>query len=231
MKKKLVVLTGAGISAESGIPTFRGADGLWEGHRVEDVATPEAWQRDPALVLDFYNQRRRAVAGVQPNPAHLELAALEDAFEVQIITQNIDNLHEKAGSTHVLHLHGEIFKSRSELDEETFYEIEGTELNLGDCCPSGGQLRPHVVWFGEPVPLMFPAMEQAATADLFLVVGTSLLVYPAANLIHYVPAHVPKFVVDPNLPGLPPIPLLEKIGEKASLALPRLARRFRQDYA
>jgi NAD-dependent deacetylase len=230
-KKHLVVLSGAGISAESGIPTFRGSDGLWEGHRLEDVATPEAWQRDPALVLEFYNQRRKAALHVQPNAGHKALAELEEHFQVSIITQNIDNLHEKAGSSQVLHLHGELFKCRSVLDENTLYEIDGWELKLGDCCPAGGQLRPHVVWFGEPVPMMERAMELAATADLFLIVGTSLLVYPAANLIYYVPSQAAKYVIDPKLPALPNMPQLELIEEKASVGLPMLAERLQKKYA
>lgn len=198
--KKLVVLTGAGISAESGIPTFRDADGLWEGYDVMEVASPEGWQRNPELVLNFYNERRRAVQKALPNKAHLLLNDLEEFFDVTIITQNIDDLHERAGSGHVLHLHGEIMKARSSADESLLYPCEG-DISLGDTCSKGTQLRPHVVWFGEMVPMIEPAMAQVQEADVFLVVGTSLQVYPAAGLIQYVRPHTPCFIVDPKTPA------------------------------
>jgi len=200
MKKKLVVLTGAGISAESGIPTFRGEDGLWEGHDVTEVASPQGWAKDRALVLDFYNQRRKAIFEAQPNKAHKILADLEDHFDVEIITQNIDDLHERGGSSNVLHLHGEIKKARSTADETLIYELDNWELKEGDQCKKGSQLRPHIVWFGEMVPLIEPAAQIASEADIFLVVGTSLKVYPAAGLIHQVGPHVPIYVVDPSTP-------------------------------
>lgn len=217
--KKLVVLTGAGISAESGIPTFRDAGGLWEGYRVEDVATPEAWQRDPALVLDFYNQRRKRALEAQPNQGHLILAELERHFDVTIVTQNVDNLHERAGSTHVIHLHGSLFEARSTADESLVYPIKGWQLNLGDRCEKGSQLRPNIVWFGELVPKMDEAIRYAAEADIFLVVGTSLVVYPAAGLIHYVRSVVPKFLVDPKVPEVHGVSNLICVAEKAGAGL------------
>lgn len=216
------MLTGAGISAESGLKTFRDADGLWEGHDVTEVATFEAWQRNPALVLEFYNQRRRAVVAAEPNPAHHALVQLEEAYSVSIVTQNVDDLHERAGSTSVLHLHGEIRKARSTEDAEYVREISGTELNLGDRCPAGAQLRPHIVWFGESVPLMDEAIALAQEADIFMVVGTSLAVYPAAGLIDYVARGTRVFVIDPHLPPLRKQPHLEAIAEKASTAVPRI---------
>lgn len=217
--KKLVVLTGAGISAESGLATFRDSGGLWEGHRVEDVATPEAWQRDPAQVLEFYNQRRKKALDVKPNRGHEVLKELEHDFDVTIITQNVDDLHERAGSSHVLHLHGSLFESRSTLDETLVYKIPGWELKLGDVCERGSQLRPNIVWFGEMVPMIEVAARMAADADIFLVVGTSLVVYPAAGLIHYVRREVPKFVVDPNLPDVGSIPYTTMIAEKAGTGM------------
>jgi len=198
-KRKLVVLSGAGISAESGLKTFRDSDGLWEGYSVEEVATPRGWKKDPQLVLDFYNMRRRNVAEARPNAAHTGLAALEDFFDVTIITQNIDDLHERAGSTRVIHLHGEIFKMRSEWDEDTVYEIRG-DIRLGDKAGDGGQLRPFIVWFEEPVYKMEEAVPVVHGADLFVVVGTSLVVYPAAGLVHYAPSHIPKYIIDKSIP-------------------------------
>ncbi|HSF46144.1 MAG TPA: NAD-dependent deacylase [Chitinophagaceae bacterium] len=197
--KKLVVLTGAGISAESGLKTFRDSDGLWEGYNIEDVATPEAFSRDPKLVLEFYNHRRKNVAEAKPNEAHKILASLEEHFDVHIITQNIDDLHERAGSTKVLHLHGEIFKMRSSRNEHLIYDIRG-DINLGDKAEDGAQLRPHIVWFGEAVPMIEVAAAITATADIFAVVGTSLVVYPAAGLVHYTPSGIPCYVVDKKLP-------------------------------
>ena len=219
MKKKLVVLTGAGISAESGLATFRDSGGLWEGHRVEDVATFEAWERDPAQVLEFYNQRRKKALDVKPNRGHKILKELEDQFAVTIITQNVDDLHERAGSANVLHLHGSLFESRSTLDEHLVYKINGWELKPGDKCERGSQLRPNIVWFGEMVPMIEVASRIASDADIFMVVGTSLVVYPAAGLIHYVRREVPKFVVDPNLPDVGSLPYTTMIAEKASVGM------------
>lgn len=198
--KKLIVLTGAGVSAESGLATFRDAGGLWEGHRVEDVATPEAWQRDPEKVLAFYNERRKAALQAKPNDAHRIIAELENDFAVTVITQNVDDLHERGGSAKVIHLHGKLFESRSSLDTSLVYPIDGWELKLGDTCERGSQLRPNIVWFGELVPMMDIAIAIAATSDIFLVVGTSLVVYPAAGLVDFVPRGVPKYIVDPNIP-------------------------------
>jgi len=200
--KKLVVLTGAGISAESGILTFRDTGGLWENHSIEDVATPEGWRKNPQLVLDFYNERRKKSFEVQPNASHYGLAELEKYFEVHIITQNVDNLHERAGSTNILHLHGELSKVRSSKDENYIIDIGDKSIQLGDLAPDGSQLRPHIVWFGEMVPMIEPAAELCMEADIFVVVGTSMQVYPAAGLIQYVPMNSPKFVVDPNKPEI-----------------------------
>ena len=196
--KRLVVLSGAGISAESGISTFRDSNGLWENHRIEDVASPEGFARNPQLVLDFYNLRRRQLKEVKPNLAHEILAELEQNFEVFIITQNVDDLHERAGSTKVLHLHGELKKVRSVKDETKIYDWE-KDCNLGDCDEKGDQLRPHIVWFGEMVPEMENAAEIASKADIFIVIGTSMQVYPAAGLIHYVTKNCEIFVIDPHL--------------------------------
>jgi NAD-dependent deacetylase len=217
--KKLVVLSGAGISAESGIPTFRDSNGLWEGFRVEDVASPEGWHKDPALVLDFYNQRRKKALEVKPNRGHEILAELEQHFDVTIVTQNVDNLHERAGSSKVIHLHGSLFESRSTQDEVLVYPIEGWELKMGDRCEKGSQLRPNIVWFGEMVPLMEVAAYHAGEADIFLVVGTSMVVYPAAGLINYVPYESMKFVVDPKLPDIGNIPYVKMIADKASTGM------------
>jgi NAD-dependent deacetylase len=199
MKKKLVVLTGAGISAESGLKTFRDSDGLWNGYNIEDVATPRAWKKNKQMVLDFYNMRRRDVMNATPNAAHIGLAELEKDFDVHIITQNIDDLHERAGSTKVLHLHGEIFKMRSEYDETLIAEIR-KDILLGDVAVDGAQYRPHIVWFEEPVPLIEEAAIISSDADIFVVIGTSLVVYPAAGLVNYAPRTIPKFIVDKNIP-------------------------------
>lgn len=225
-KKKLVVLTGAGISAESGLSTFRDANGLWEGHDVMEVASPQGWRKNPELVLDFYNQRRKNAREVQPNPGHLALAGLEKNFDVTIITQNVDNLHERAGSSKVIHLHGSLFQSRSTLDEHLVYEMEGWELKLGDKCEKGSQLRPNIVWFGELVTLMEVAMKEAMKAEIFMVVGTSLVVYPAAGLVNYVPADVPIYVIDPHLPEMAPRPNLHLLEAKAGEALPKLIQQL-----
>lgn len=222
MKKKVVALTGAGISAESGIPTFRDAGGLWEGHRVEDVATPEGWEKDPAMVLDFYNQRRKRALEVEPNRGHFVFAELEEFFDVTVVTQNVDNLHERAGSSKVIHLHGSLFESRSTKDETLVYKIDGWELKLGDKCEKGSQLRPNIVWFGEMVPMMEVAAQIANDADYFIVAGTSMLVYPAAGLIEYVRREVPKYIVDPNKPQVSAGPSVHFIAEKASTGMEKV---------
>lgn len=198
--KKLVVLTGAGMSAESGISTFRNAGGLWEQHRVEDVATPQGWSRNPALVLDFYNQRRKQLLECKPNAGHLALAELEKSYEVRIITQNVDNLHEQAGSSHVLHLHGELMKVRSTSPFEEVFELDtdNYETHLGDKCPKGFQLRPHIVWFGEAVPEIENAIRLTEKADVLVIIGTSMQVYPAASLINYIKPNTPVYLIDPH---------------------------------
>lgn len=198
--KNLVVLTGAGISAESGISTFRDSGGLWEQYRIEDVATPEGWARDPKLVTDFYNQRRKQLLEVEPNYGHIALVELEKYFNVYVVTQNVDNLHERAGSKNIVHLHGELTKVRSERFDHLIYELtpDRYEVKIGDKCEKGFQLRPHIVWFGEAVPMLEEAVRLAQKADIFIVVGTSLNVYPAASLVHYVQPEVPVYVVDPN---------------------------------
>ena len=200
--KHIVVLTGAGISAESGLKTFRDSDGLWMGYNVYEVATPEGWRKNPKLVLDFYNMRRKEVANALPNAAHKGIADLQQYFNVTVITQNIDDLHERAGSKNVLHLHGEIFKMRGEKDESTLYEIRG-DINPGDMAPDKTQLRPHVVWFNEQVPAIIQARNIMSGADVFVLAGTSLQVYPAAGLIDYVPADVPKYIIDRQPPYIP----------------------------
>ena len=197
MKKKLVVLTGAGISAESGIKTFRDADGLWEGHNVNDVATPEGWRKNPKLVLDFYNKRRQQLKEVQPNLGHQILSELENDFEVQIITQNVDNLHEKAGSLNVLHLHGELLKVRSTINRNYILDWE-IDLNIGDVDDKGNQLRPHIVWFGEEVPALEQAVAIIEKADILIIIGTSLQVYPAAGLMNFAKPSIPVYYIDPK---------------------------------
>ncbi len=197
--KTLVVLTGAGISAESGLRTFRDSDGLWEEYSIYDVATPEAWAKKPALVLLFYNQRRLQLAQTKPNQGHFALKELEAYFNVSIITQNVDDLHERAGSSHVLHLHGELNKARGEHYPDIYYDFTAKEINLGDLCPKGSQLRPHVVWFGEDVPMMDAAVSLVQKADVLLIIGTSLNVYPAASLVLAARPQVPIYVLDPNV--------------------------------
>lgn len=216
MKKKLVVLTGAGMSAESGLKTFRDADGLWEGYNVMDVATPEAWQRNPELVQHFYNERRKQVLEAQPNAAHLALADLEKDFEVEIITQNIDDLHERAGSTKVTHLHGIITYAQSSKRASLVYPIKGDEIKMGELCELGSQLRPHVVWFGEAVPMIERAAQLCSQADIFVLIGTSLAVYPAAGLIDYVPFEVTKYIIDPKIPVVGGTPHLIRIEKTAT---------------
>lgn len=219
----LVILTGAGISAESGLKTFRDSDGLWEGHRVEDVATPEAWARNPELVQQFYNERRAAVLNAEPNEAHKALAQLESKYDVHIITQNIDNLHERAGSSKVLHLHGVITKAQSSSDPSLVYDIGGPELKMGERCELGSQLRPHVVWFGEAVPAMEEAIALTRNADIFVVVGTSLQVYPAASLVNYVRAAAAIYLVDPKAAQLAVESKMVRICETACSGVRTLA--------
>ena len=225
-KKKLVVLTGAGISAESGLKTFRDSDGLWNGYNIEDVATPRAWRKDPRLVLEFYNMRRADVAKAQPNAAHYGLADLENDFEVTIITQNIDNLHERGGSTNVLHLHGEIFKMHSEINHRLLYDITG-DINWGDKAEDGGQLRPAIVWFEEPVPMIEIAASVASAADIFVVIGTSLAVYPAAGLLHYAPRNIPKFIVDRSVPSTAGVSNIKAIEKPATEGIVLLQQQLR----
>ena len=211
-KKHIVVLTGAGISAESGLKTFRDSDGLWNGYDVYEVASPLGWEKNPEMVLNFYNDRRRDVAAAKPNAAHTGLAALEKDFDVTIITQNIDDLHERAGSTRVVHLHGQIFLMRSVKDDSLISEIKG-DIKVGDTADDGGQLRPNIVWFGEAVPMMEKAVAIIRDCDYFVVVGTSLQVYPAASLLEYAPAYLPKFIIDKKIPELghyPNITFIEK---------------------
>ena len=224
--KKIVVLSGAGVSAESGIRTFRDSGGLWEGYNVMDVASPEGWARDRNLVLNFYNERRKNALSAKPNEGHILLAELEQHFQVVVITQNVDNLHEKAGSTKVIHLHGELFKSRSTLDPTLIYDMDGWELKEGDKCEKGSQLRPHIVWFGEMVPMMESAVEETLDADIFIVIGTSLQVYPAAGLLEYVRESTPKFIIDPNMPSVLPRPNLFLIEEKGSVGMRKVKDRL-----
>jgi NAD-dependent deacetylase len=222
MKKRIVVLTGAGISAESGIQTFRDGDGLWENHRIEDVATPEAFAKNPELVLNFYNYRRQQVLNASPNAAHKILVELEKRYEVHIITQNIDDLHERAGSKNVMHLHGEIVLSRTTNPvKPKFYEYN-KDLKMGDKGEDGFQLRPHIVWFGEDVPMIQPAANLVSTADILIIIGTSLVVYPAANLVNYVAYNTPIYVVDKKLPSLPKLKNLTAIEMPATLGLQKL---------
>lgn len=226
MKKKLVVLTGAGISAESGLRTFRDSDGLWEGYEVTEVATPRAWKKNPALVLDFYNMRRRDVMAASPNAAHTELAALENDFDVTIVTQNIDDLHERAGSSQVVHLHGSIFTMRSELDEDSLYEIR-EDMQPGVKAPDGSFLRPAIVWFEEAVPMIGTAAAIVEEADLFAIVGTSLVVYPAAGLVHYTRPGIPIYLVDKKLPEVK-LHNLIRIEQPATSGVKQMAELLRQ---
>lgn len=226
-KKKLIVLTGAGISAESGLKTFRDSDGLWNGYNIEDVATPRAWKKDMKLVLEFYNMRRKDVAAAQPNAAHTILAELEKDFDVHIVTQNIDDLHERAGSTKVLHLHGEIFKMRSEINEELVYDIKDDILH-GHTAEDGAQLRPHIVWFEEAVPMIEPAAALTSIADIFVVVGTSLAVYPAAGLINFAPRGIPKFIVDKRVPYTSSIHNLTAIEKPATEGMVELREKLQE---
>jgi NAD-dependent deacetylase len=222
-KKHIVVLTGAGVSAESGLKTFRDGDGLWNGYNVYDVATPGAWKKNPKLVLDFYNDRRRDVAAAKPNAAHIGLAELEKDFDVTIVTQNIDDLHERAGSSNIIHLHGEIFKMRSECDEELIYEIRD-DIKLGDKATDGAQLRPFIVWFEEPVPMIEKAVALMDDCDYFVVVGTSLQVYPAASLLHYAPQFLPKYIIDKKIPNVSRSSTLTLIEKPATAGVEELRK-------
>jgi len=219
--KKIVVLTGAGISAESGLKTFRDSDGLWEGYDIAEVATPEAWESNPHLVQEFYNMRRKAVLEARPNAAHYALTKLEDKYDVTIITQNIDDLHERGGSTHVLHLHGIITRSQSSINPKLTYPIDGWELKMGELCELGSQLRAHVVWFGEDVPMISKAAMICSTADVFILIGSSLAVYPAAGLVNYVAPDVPKYIIDPKIPSISQHNFI-RMEEKASIGVPVL---------
>jgi len=229
--KKLVVLSGSGISAESGLKTFRDMGGLWEQYDVTEVASPQAWQRDPELVLRFYNERRRQLLNSEPNAGHKALAELESHFDVEIVTQNVDDLHERAGSSKVLHLHGEIRKARSTGDASLVYDIEGPELNLGERCEKGYQLRPHVVWFGEAVPAISQASRLVQQADIFAVVGTSLMVYPAAGLVNYADISIPLFLVDPGTMEPPRSENIHFIKDKASTGVPKMKDILVNQYA
>ena len=228
--KKIIVLTGAGISAESGIKTFRDAGGLWEGVDVMKVASPQGWLKNKELVLEFYNQRRSQLKEVVPNKAHLALKELENYFDVQIITQNVDDLHERAGSENILHLHGKLTEARSSMDETLVYEIGYKNIFIGDKCAKGSQMRPNIVWFGEDVPLMDKATKWAREADIFIVIGTSMQVYPAAQLIDFVAKNALKFIVDPNIPSHLLSEEIEIIPKNASVGVPYLVERLIEKY-
>ncbi|MDX1672306.1 MAG: NAD-dependent deacylase [Balneolaceae bacterium] len=227
--EKIIVLTGAGMSADSGLKTFRGSGGLWEGHDVREVATPEAWKRDPETVLRFYNERRRQIYQVEPNAGHKALARLEEAYDVTIVTQNVDNLHERAGSSDVLHLHGELSKVRSEKDRSLIYDIGDDEIEVGDTAEDGAQLRPHVVWFGEMVPMMEEAASTVAEADILIVIGTSLVVYPAAGLVNYAPDEIPKYIIDPSKPEIFGYSEWEHIQKTAAKGTPELVDKLLEE--
>lgn len=218
--KKICILTGAGMSAESGVKTFRDEDGLWENHEITEVATPEAFERNPELVLNFYNQRRRQLLDVKPNAAHFSLVDLEEKYKVQIVTQNVDDLHERAGSSSVLHLHGELMKSRSSKDEQLIYD-QKEDLSLGDLCEKKSQLRPHIVWFGEAVPEMENAISRVSKADIIIIIGTSMQVYPAAGLIDFKKDDAPVYFIDPK-PTIQSTDSIEVISEKATQGVPKL---------
>ena len=227
--QRVVVFSGAGVSAESGLKTFRGDDGLWEGHRVEEVATPASWEADPARVLRFYNERRKQVRSAQPNAAHKALSALQRCFEVDIITQNVDDLHERAGSARVLHLHGEVMKARSTRNPDCLIALGSNDITLGDTCPAGSQLRPHVVWFGEEVPAMTAAAALVTQADILLCVGTSLQVYPAASLAFLAPDEARRIVVDPHIPESVVRTTFECIAKPACEGVPSIVRELVRD--
>lgn len=229
-RQKLVVLTGAGMSAESGISTFRDAGGLWEGHDIMEVASPEGWYKNRQLVLDFYNKRRKNVIDAKPNAAHFAVADLEKKYHTTVITQNVDDLHERAGSKNIIHLHGEITKSRSTVHSKLVYDIKGSELNLGDLCEKGFQLRPHIVWFGESVPEIFNAGEHVTEADLLVVIGTSLAVYPAASLLNYANSKTPVFYIDPAVPDFKFQSNVIHIQQKAVEGMETLLTQFLKNY-
>lgn len=226
---KVVVLTGAGVSAESGIPTFRGSDGLWENHKIEDVASPEGWRKNPAMVLEFYNARRRNILQAKPNAAHIALAELENYFETIIITQNIDDLHERAGSKNVLHLHGEILKSRSSINPELIYDCKG-DIIIGNNCKQGSQLRPHIVWFGEEVPMLYAAAKICEEADILFIVGTSMVVYPAASLIQYIQSDTPVYIINPEATPLSNYYNAEFILKNATEGVPIAIKKIKEKY-
>ena len=233
MRPRIVVFTGAGVSADSGIATFRDADGLWASYRIEDVCTPEALRRDRATVVEFYNMRRREALGKEPNEGHRAIASMEEWADVEVVTQNVDNLHERAGSTRVTHLHGELMKLRSERNPELIYDInEGWEQSLDACAEDGSLLRPHIVFFGEAVPMFEPACKIVSTADILIIVGTSLAVYPAASLVHYVRRDVPIYLVDPGNPETQLIrnPLTH-IKERGAVGVPQLVERLRHEFS
>ncbi len=224
--KNIVVLTGAGISAESGISTFRDSGGLWEGHDIMEVASPQGWNNNPELVLDFYNKRRKQAVECVPNKVHLLLAELEKQYNISIITQNVDNLHEKAGSSKVIHLHGELSKVRGTMDESLVYDIGEKSIQLGETCEKGSQLRPHIVWFGEAVPMMDKAIDITSQADVFIVIGTSLSVYPAASLLEYTKATTPIYIIDPNQPEISSSKDITFLQEPATTGVEKLINKY-----
>lgn len=228
--RKIVVLTGAGISAESGISTFRDVNGLWRNHRMEDVASPIAWANDMDLVLEFYNIRRKQLFEVEPNEGHKALVKLEEHFDTQIITQNVDDLHERAGSSNILHLHGEMKKVRSTVDENLVYEMDQWELKKGDLCEKGSQLRPHIVWFGEAVPAISEAVNIVQHADILIIVGTSLVVYPAASLMDYAPQGIPIYYIDPQAEQLSYKSNVVCLAQKAGDGLPELVQQLISEF-
>lgn len=228
--KKVVVISGAGISAESGLSTFRDSGGLWEGYNIEEVASPQGWRENPQKVLDFYNLRRKQAAEAEPNAAHKALADLENHFEVVIVTQNVDDLHERAGSKKVVHLHGELRKVRSTKDESLILDIGADSIKLGDLAEDGAQLRPHVVWFGEMVPMIEVAVQEVVQADILIVVGTSLVVYPAAGLIGYTKPSIPKYIIDPEEPQLFDLNEWVHFKEKAGTGVTKLAEKLKKDH-
>jgi len=229
--KKIVVISGAGISAESGLSTFRDSGGLWEGYNIEEVASPQGWQKNPEKVLEFYNLRRKQATEAQPNTAHKALADLENNFEVIIVTQNVDDLHERAGSSNVLHLHGELRKARSTKDESHILDIGADPIELGDLAEDGAQLRPHVVWFGEMVPMIEVAAKEVIEADILIVVGTSLVVYPAAGLIEYTKLNVPKYIIDPAEPQLYDMKGWVHYKENAGTGVKKLAEKLKKEHS
>ena len=225
-KKNIVVLTGAGISAESGIPTFRDANGLWEGHDVMEVASIEGWHKNPALVQEFYNLRRKAALVAQANAAHHALARLESAYQVSIVTQNVDLLHEQAGSSHIVHLHGRLDQAKSSIDDRLVYPIVGDEIKMGDLCEKGSQLRPNIVWFGEAVPAIEEAISLVSNADILIIVGTSLQVYPAAGLKEFAPSHCQTFLIDKKIPSDRALRNIQCFEEAATIAVPNLVEQL-----